>query len=98
MTPTQRTRARAFAIWRFASPRDWNVTYEEIGEATGLKVGQVQWSIHVMGWGGRIRAATMGANATEKRREAYNRGRPDLTQIFSNPRLTSAQEFGIDWG
>jgi hypothetical protein len=43
-------------------------------------------------------AATMGANATEKRREAYNRGRPDLTKIFSNPRLTSAQGFGIDWG
>jgi hypothetical protein len=104
MTPTQRTKARAFAIWRFAHPRDWNVTYEEIGEATGLTVGQVYWVIQAMHWTGNVRD---GQKAGISSRTAYKvsgaRGHnrheehADLTQIFSNPRLTTVQEFGIDW-
>lgn len=106
MTPTQRTKARAFAIWRYANPRDWNVTYEEIAEATGMTVNQVHWVFAQMGWWGRIKDGQVGgillAQRSFKARGTEGNNRyeehADLTQIFRTTRLTSAQEFGIDWG
>ena len=98
MTPTQRTRARAFAIWRCASPRDWNVTYEEIGETTGLTRGQIQKVLDGVGWRWRVNPSRFSRVELKSRRSRNDGFVSDLTQIFSNPRLTSAQEFGIDWG
>lgn len=98
MIPTQRTKARAFAIWRYANPRDWNVTYDEIVEATGMKYHDVANTIHKMGWAGRInRSRSNVIGGTVSAEYGYNYKIPNLTQIFRNTDLTSAQEFGMDW-
>jgi len=54
MTP--KLEARAFAIWRYAEPRDWNVSYDDIERATGLDARQIGYVINRKGWAGRIRS------------------------------------------
>jgi hypothetical protein len=51
---TKLVEARAFAIWRYASARYWDVSYEEVSEATGVGLNQVAQVITLKGWGGRI--------------------------------------------
>lgn len=46
--------AAAFAIWRYAHPREWDCSYDEIADATGLSYNQVNAAISFKGWGGRI--------------------------------------------
>ena len=57
---TQQLEARAFAIWRFAQPLDWDVSMDEIADAVGLTRSQVNNAISAKGWGGKI---GMGRNA-----------------------------------
>lgn len=48
--------ARAFRIWQYANPRYWDVSYQELQSALGMTFHEVQWTIRVKGWGGRIAA------------------------------------------
>jgi hypothetical protein len=52
MTPKQHAHASR-VLW-YAKPRDWDCSYDEIAEATGLTYKQVNATITRMGWGGRI--------------------------------------------
>jgi hypothetical protein len=51
---TKKLEARAFAIWRYANPREWDVSCDEIADATGLTRSQVNTTIGAKGWGGKI--------------------------------------------
>lgn len=64
MTP--QLEARAFAIWRFAEPRGWDVSYDEIADATGLTESQVKYAIIQKGWGGKIGSGGVGRLTSEK--------------------------------
>lgn len=55
---TAQLNARAFLIWRYAAPRQWDVSYDEIADATGLTRMQVQGIIKRKDWGGRTGFAT----------------------------------------
>lgn len=51
---TVTSKARDFAIWRYANAKDWDCSYDEIADDTGLTRNQVLYSIKRNGWGGKI--------------------------------------------
>ena len=88
---TKLVEARAFAIWRYANRRDWDVSYEEIADATGFEPSQVRYIISAKGWGGRIGAGRNGGGGfspTARAMREKNRGNRfdenalDLCQII----------------
>ena len=58
---TAQFEARAYIIWRYADPRDWDVSYDEIADATGLTYNQVHGTIQAKGWGGKIGSGSQSA-------------------------------------
>jgi hypothetical protein len=89
-TPTPMIEARAFRIWQFAEPRDWNVTMEELAELTGYETTHVRYTIQVKRWGGRIaqaRAESGAMSATSslsnhRRGFAVNTNNLDLVDLM----------------
>lgn len=57
--PAFRTNARRFAVWRYADPRGWDVTFREIGEAIGLHPRAVSDVCRRNNWSSRVRSETM---------------------------------------
>lgn len=64
---TQQLEARAFAIWRYAEPREWDVSYEEIADATGLTYNAVNDTIYIKRWGGKIGGGRRDDNTAQRR-------------------------------
>ena len=56
MTP--RTMRIAAAIHHYASQREWNMTLQELAEATGEKIGVVRGVVQSKGWMSRLRTMT----------------------------------------
>jgi hypothetical protein len=87
---TKLVEARAFAIWRYANRRDWDVSYEEIADATGFERSQVSYIISAKGWGGRIGAGRNGGRSTaaatsmreKSRGNRFDENALDLCQII----------------
>jgi hypothetical protein len=50
------TLALRYRIWAYASPREWNVTTAEVGEAMGISTDRARAVINGAGWSNRIRA------------------------------------------
>jgi hypothetical protein len=81
--------ARAFAIWRYANARDWDVSYDEISDATGLKRSQIDSTIKEKGWAGKIgrgrggRGTSAGAaKASRTKGYRFDENALDLCQII----------------
>lgn len=51
MTPHME--ALAYRIWAYANPREWDCSYAEIADGTGVTVNQIHNVIVQKGWGGR---------------------------------------------
>ena len=56
MTP--RTMRIAAAIHHYASQREWNMTLQELADATGEKIGTVRAIVVSKGWMSRLRTMT----------------------------------------
>ena len=54
MQQTLRTEARAFVIWRYATPREWDCTVAELAEALELTRAAVYHVLRKKGWQGRV--------------------------------------------
>lgn len=59
LTQAQRD-ARAFAVWRYANAQDWDCSYDEIADATGLTHNQVKETFRRENWFGRIGSGSRG--------------------------------------
>lgn len=86
---TAQLEARAFAIWRYANSRDWDVSYDEISDATGLTRNEVHSTIKRKGWGGRIGsgAGTVGSSQKaslmqKKKGYRFDENNLDLCQLI----------------
>lgn len=51
-----RSNAMAFRIWQFCQPREWQCTYREVAEGTGLSINTITQIARRRGWIGRIAA------------------------------------------
>lgn len=80
--------ARAFAIWRYAKPRDWDCSYEEIVDATGMRLALVKTAIRAKGWGGRIGAG--------RRAESNDAAKWKRTAIAAKSRGGNFDENALD--
>lgn len=52
MTPHME--ALAYRIWAYANPREWDCSYAEIADGTGISIGMVSQVITQKNWGGRV--------------------------------------------
>lgn len=52
MTPHME--ALAYRIWAYANPRDWDCSYAEIADGTGISYGMVARVITEKQWTGRV--------------------------------------------
>lgn len=52
MTPHME--ALAYRIWAYANPREWDCSYAEIADGTGISVGMVNHVIMKKNWTGRV--------------------------------------------
>lgn len=92
--------AQAFLIWRFANPKEWDVSYDQIAEATGLTRRQVDVAIQAKRWGGRIGRGRQEDRGGGPRYSQFKRGANvdinalDLTQLMEGqlPASMGAEE------
>ena len=57
MTP--RSMAQAYLIQRYAAPLEWNVTIQDIADATGLANNRIGRILRANGWFSRVRTNVM---------------------------------------
>lgn len=57
MTP--RAMAQAYMIHAYAAPLEWNVTIQDIANATGLANNHIGRILRDKGWGSRVRTNVM---------------------------------------
>jgi len=71
MTPHME--ALAYRIWAYANPRDWNCSYAEIADGTGISGGMVSRVISDKGWAGRVpQLAGVRAALVAQHRNGHN--------------------------
>lgn len=68
MTPHME--ALAYRIWAYANPREWDCSYAEIADGTGISVDMVSHVIRAKGWMGRV-PHTSNGKGSEMLQKAY---------------------------
>lgn len=66
MTPHME--ALAYRIWAYANPREWDCSYAEIADGTGIGYDMVSRVISNKGWAGRV---PKGSNASAPRATSF---------------------------
>jgi hypothetical protein len=79
--------ALAFRIWAYANPRDWNCSYAEIADETGISHDMVGKTIACKGWSGRVphvnneRGGEIRAKRMETRHRSGQNVDPNLLAV-----------------
>ena len=86
MTP--RAMAHAYLIHAYAEPLEWNVTIQDIADATGLANNRIGRILRDKGWFSRVRTSIMdyqGLSARDSLTHGYKRGAERINAGIISP-------------